>query len=134
MSKLYNFIQKLLPEKMSGNNMTKNQLLAEVNRLMTALDDQKREMKETHANEIKTRKKHEYEYSERLKEKDKILKHEKKTYKHERETHKHEKEEREKIYKRETDLMQQTINRLEQTINNLQTQLRNYENVSTPKY
>ena len=52
-----------------------------------------------------TNKKHEYEYTERLKEKDKI--------------YKREKEEREKTYKCEVELMQQTINHLEQTISDL---------------
>ena len=65
------------------------------------------------------RKKHEYEYNERLKEKEK--------------THKREKEERERTYKRETDLMQQTIDRLEQTNRTLQNQINNFENVSTPE-
>ncbi|CAG8514271.1 8730_t:CDS:1, partial [Scutellospora calospora] len=66
-----------------------------------------------------TTKKHEYEYGERLKEKDKI--------------YKREKEEREKAYKRETELMQQTINHLEQIISDLQSRINNNENVSTPE-
>ena len=59
MSKLYNFLHNLLPEKMSGNNMTKNQLLAKINELTAALNEQKEQhaneinlYKKTHANEI----------------------------------------------------------------------------------
>ncbi|CAG8791711.1 3337_t:CDS:2, partial [Cetraspora pellucida] len=85
--------------------------------LMSTIENYKKEVKRIE----EIRKNHEYEYSERLKEKDKILKHKKEIYKHE-------KEKRERIYKCEIDLMQQTINHLEQTIRDLQTQLRNYEN------
>ncbi|CAG8583227.1 21448_t:CDS:2 [Cetraspora pellucida] len=124
-------------EKMSGNNITKNQLLVKVNELtaafnkqkehhinkislyQTTFEKQKQEMKENHANEINIRKKHKYEYSKRLKNQEK--------------THKCKREERERNYKHETDLMQQTINRLEQTIRTLQTQINNFENVSTPE-
>ncbi|CAG8728868.1 9861_t:CDS:2, partial [Racocetra persica] len=74
----------------------------EITNLMSIIDN--------HAKEIERidemRKKHEYEYNERLKEKDKI--------------HKREKEERERTYKWETDLLHQTIDHLEQTIRSLQ--------------
>ncbi|CAG8834598.1 2607_t:CDS:2, partial [Cetraspora pellucida] len=129
--------------KMSSNNITKNQLLVKVNELTAAFNEQK----EHHINEIKLintktntittlmstiknykkeveriediRKKHEYEYSERLKNQEK--------------THKREREERERNYKCETDLMQQTIDRLEQIIKTLQTQINNFEIVLTPE-
>ncbi|CAG8807088.1 12502_t:CDS:1, partial [Racocetra persica] len=109
--------------------------LAKINELTTTFEEQKNKTKKNHTNEIREiitaknkeitnlmsiidnhakeieridemRKKHEYEYNERLKEKDKI--------------HKREKEERERTYKRETDLLQHTIDRLEQTICSLQ--------------
>ncbi|CAG8645359.1 37090_t:CDS:2 [Racocetra persica] len=100
------------------NNMTKAQLLAKINELTTTFEEQKNEIKKNHTNETKIerinemRKKHEYEYNERLKEKDKI--------------HKREKEERERTYKRETDLLQQTIDHLEQTIRSLQISTSEY--------
>ncbi|CAG8699156.1 4063_t:CDS:1 [Scutellospora calospora] len=66
-----------------------------------------------------TTKKHEYEYGERLKEKDRI--------------HKREKEEREKTYKHKIELMQENINHLEQIISDLQSRINDNENVSTPE-
>ena len=145
MSKLYKFILDSLSKNMSESKLTKNQLLVKIDQLTVSLEEQKQEnnvMKDTHLNEVglykelntnlmsmikkhekeierieNTNKKHEYEYTERLKEKDKI--------------HKREKEKKEKTYKREVELMQQTINHLEQTINDLQTQ--NNEDVSTPE-
>ncbi|CAG8791489.1 31969_t:CDS:2, partial [Racocetra persica] len=80
----------------------------EITNLMSIIDN--------HAKEIERidemRKKHEYEYNERLKEKDKI--------------HKREKEEKERTYKRETDLLHQTIDYLEQTIRSLQISTSEY--------
>ncbi|CAG8524566.1 25773_t:CDS:2, partial [Racocetra persica] len=84
----------------------------EITNLISIIENYKKEIERI--NEI--RRKYEYKYNKRLKEKDKILKHKK-------EIHKHEKEERERVYKCETDILGQTINHLEQTINDLQNQL-----------
>jgi len=119
MSKLYKFILDSLSKNMSESKLTKNQLLVKIDQLTVSLEEQKQEnnvMKDTHLNEVglykelntnlmsmikkhekeierieNTNKKHEYEYTERLKEKDKI--------------HKREKEEKEKTYKCEIKLM-----------------------------
>ena len=115
MSKLYKFILDSLSKNMSESKLTKNQLLVKIDQLIASLEEQKREnnaIKEIYANEVglykelisskaneiisKTNKithlmSMKYEYSERLKEKDKI--------------HKREKEEKEKTYKCEIKLM-----------------------------
>ncbi|CAG8747272.1 1119_t:CDS:1, partial [Racocetra fulgida] len=130
-----NNTKKQLIEKINELMVTlqeKNEAHAnEISLYRKTFEEQKQEMKENHENEIslyreiindkkneiknlmlviekneELRRKYEYEYNERLKEKDKI--------------HKREREERERTYKRETDLLQQTIDRLEQTIHSFQ--------------
>ncbi|CAG8564762.1 13564_t:CDS:2 [Cetraspora pellucida] len=100
MTKFWNNTLHSLLKTKSEDNMSKNQLLLQIEQLKASLEEQKREnafLKESHANEIYEREREEME----------------RIYKHEREV-------RERTHKREVELMQQNINILEQKINDLQ--------------